>query len=279
MRRLSRAARSPIGRKPGRWLKADLVDRSAAEAIHERQLRLWYQPVIRIMDHYLYGIEALARWSHPRRGLLTPGQFLPALRQAGHLRALDEWALTQACSDFRELRQNLGDRSPPFLAVNLSADTVCTKFHHLVEKVLDDTGVAASQLVLELSEDIELDELTAATPRLEHLRTLGVRLMLDDMGAGATGLRHLLINSLDGLKIDAALITGMLRNHRQHAVVKHLADLARGLSLPVIAEGVETADEVAALAKLEVEYAQGFHLGRPQPVSSLSARFGNPPCT
>jgi len=182
MRRLSRAARPPIGRKPGRWLKADLVDRSAAEAIHERQLRLWYQPVIRIMDHYLYGIEALARWSHPRRGLLTPGQFLPALRQAGHLRALDEWALTQACSDFRELHQDLGDRSPPFLAVNLSADTVCTEFHHLVEKVLDDTGVAASQLVLELSEDIELDELTAATPRLEHLRVLGVRLMLDDIG-------------------------------------------------------------------------------------------------
>jgi EAL domain-containing protein (putative c-di-GMP-specific phosphodiesterase class I) len=204
--------------------------------------------------------------------MLSADQFLPHAR-GGDLRALDEWALVQACTDFVKLRRSLGDQAPDYLAVNLSAATLTTRFDRLVERVLADTDLAASQLVLELSEQTDFDALTAAVSGLERLRRLGVRMLLDDMGCGISTLRHLTINAIDGLKIDATFVNGMLGNHRQHTVVKLLADLGRNLSVPVIAEGVETADQLTALARLNIEYAQGYYIGRPQPLSTLTAQI------
>jgi EAL domain-containing protein (putative c-di-GMP-specific phosphodiesterase class I) len=251
-------------------------DRFAAHSIvRGEELRLWYQPVVRIADRTLAEIEALVRWAHPSRGLLTPDTFLPEDRSGQELRALDEWALTQACVDFVELRDNLGDRAPNCVAVNVSPATVSTEFDQLVEGVIAETGLAASQLVLELSEDIDLDALIAAVPHLERLSALGVHLILDDVGSGATTPRHLSVNAISGIKIDRAFVNEMLYNDRQHTVVELLADLGRHLSLPVIAEGVETAAQLAALAELDITHAQGYHVGRPEPISALSERLAS----
>jgi diguanylate cyclase (GGDEF)-like protein len=254
-------------------LDVDLVDRSVADAIHDDELEVWYQPVTRIRDHAVVNIEALVRWRHPQMGLLSPDRFLPGARRAGHLPALDAWVLTRACSDFVALHQRLGTAAPARVAVNLAPATLGTDFDDLVASVLAATGLAAHLLLLELPEDADLATLAEAAPRLERLRGLGVGLILDDMGAGSTSLRHLSTLTIGGLKIDAAFIAGMLHNPRDRTVVKLLADLGRGLDLPVTAEGVETADQLAALADLDIDYAQGYHLGRPEPLDHLAARL------
>ncbi len=250
-------------------LDVDRVDRSVAQAIRHAELRMWYQPIVRLPDLEVVGVEALVRWVHPHRGLLTPDRFLPGARRAGHLLALDRWVLDRACRDYRALLDALGERAPATLSVNLSPPTLATGFDELVEGVLADAGLAPDRLRLELPEDADLDTLTAAAPRLDRLRRQGVDLTLDDMGAGSTSLRHLSKVAIGGLKIDAAFVAGMLHNPRDHTVVKLLADLGHGLGLPVTAEGVETPEQVVALAELGVGFAQGYHLGRPQPLEEL----------
>jgi len=168
------------------------------------------------------------------------------------------------------LDRDLGDRAPDQMAVNVSPATLATDVDMLVEQVLTGTGADPHRLVLELPEEADLDALTQAAPRLERLRRLGVGLILDDMGAGSTSLRHLSTLAVGGLKIDAAFISGMLHNPRDRTVVKLLADLGRGLNLPVTAEGIGSPDQFAALAELDIDYAQGFHLGRPQPLEHLT---------
>lgn len=248
---------------------ADPVDRSVADAIRHGELQLWYQPVVRIDDQSVAGVEALVRWAHPNMGLLSPDRFLPGAQRAGHLAALDHWVLTRACVDFVALCRDLKDQAPKHVAVNLSPATLAADFDQLIETVLANTGLSPSRLLVELPEYADLDTLTAATPRLERLRCLGVGLILDDMGAGHTSLRHLSAINVRGLKIDGALINGVLHNPHHRAVIKLLAGLGRGMQLTVTAEGVETAEQLAALADLDIEYAQGYHLGRPQPLHQL----------
>jgi EAL domain-containing protein (putative c-di-GMP-specific phosphodiesterase class I) len=251
----------------------DLVDRSVAQAIDSGEMRVWYQPIVRIADRSLVAIEALVRWAHPRMGLLSPDRFLPGARRAGHLPDLDRWVMARACADVIELDRRLGSRAPAQIAVNVSPATLATDFDELVTAALAETGLAASRLLVELPEGASLETLNAAKRGLERLREVGVGLVLDDMGAGSTSLRHLSTLTIGGLKIDAAFVNGMTHNPRDHTVVKLLADLGRGLDLPVTAEGVESLEQLAALAELDVEYAQGYYLGRPQPLDALSNRL------
>ena len=181
-------------------LDVDLVDRSVAQAIDNDELDVWYQPVVRVRDGVVVSIEALVRWHHPTLGLLTPDRFLPGARRSGHLPALDRWVLTRACTDFVALRQTLGNRAPARVAVNLAPATLGTDFDSLVQSVLTGTGLPATRLLLELPEDADLRTLAAAAPRLERLRNLGVGLILDDMGAGSTSLRHL--STLDDRRVE-----------------------------------------------------------------------------
>jgi diguanylate cyclase (GGDEF)-like protein len=251
----------------------DLVDRTVAQAIESGEMRVWYQPIVRIADRSLVAIEALVRWAHPRMGMLAPDRFLPGARRAGHLPDLDRWVFARACADIMELDRRLGSRSPAQIAVNIAPATLAADFDELVTAALAETGLAASRLLVELPEGASLDTLNAATRGLERLRQLGVGLVLDDMGAGSTSLRHLSALTIGGLKIDATFVNGMIHNPRDHTVVKLLADLGRGLDLPVTAEGVESLEQLAALAELDVEYAQGYYLGRPQPLDVLADRI------
>ena len=146
-------------------------------------------------------------------------------------------------------------------------------FDELVIAALAETGLAASRLLVELPEAAESRHSERCDARLDRLRQLGVGLVLDDMGAGSTSLRHLSALTIGGLKIDATFVNGMIHNPRDHAVVKLLADLGRGLDLAVTAEGEESLEQLAALAELDVEYAQGYYLGRPQPLDLLANRI------
>lgn len=248
----------------------DCVDRTVLQAVEHGELRLYYQPIVRISDRTVRSIEALVRWQHPTMGLLAPARFLPGAQRAGHLPALDRWVLRQACLDLAWLDGVLGDRSPEWVNVNLSAPTLAGPFDEMVEAILAETGLAPSRLRLELAEEADLQTLAAARPRLERLVAQGVWLTLDDMGAGSTNLRYLSTLAIHGIKIDRAFVSGMLHNPRDHAVVKLLTDLAHGLGMQVTGEGVESAAELTELARLGVVNAQGYHLAYPQPLAPLT---------
>ncbi|MBV1849379.1 EAL domain-containing protein [Catellatospora sp. NEAU-YM18] len=258
-----------IGVEAGLSGDIELVDRTVAQAVEHGELRLYYQPIVRIADRRVMSMEALVRWQHPSMGLLTPSRFLPGARRGGHLPLLDRWVLHRACADMLELDRSLGDAAPDRVNVNLSAPTLATPFDAMVTQVLRETGLPPQRLRLELPEDADLQTLAEAGPRLERLIESGVRLALDDMGAGSTNLRYLSTLTVHGLKIDRAFVAGMLHNPRDHTVVKLLTDLGHGLGLHVTAEGVESAEQLSALAQLGVSYAQGYHLAEPQPFARL----------
>jgi diguanylate cyclase (GGDEF)-like protein len=245
--------------------------RSVRDALRHGELRLLYQPIVNLNDGSVASIEALVRWQHPSLGLLAPDRFLPGARRDGQLPALDAWVLGQACADLRVLLDLPGGQQLRQINVNISPATLATPFDELVQQVLRDTGLPAWRLCLELPEDADLETLTGAAARLDRLHQLGVGLTLDDMGAGSTSLRHLSTLNIQGMKIDQTFVAGMLHNPRDHTVVKLLADLAHGLHLNLTAEGVETVEQLVALTELGVHTAQGYHLGRPEPLEAMLA--------
>ncbi|MEV0720234.1 EAL domain-containing protein [Asanoa sp. NPDC050611] len=249
-------------------------DRSVARAVANDELRLRYQPIVRIQDRAVMAVEALVRWQHPTLGLLTPDRFFDAATRNGHMPLLDRWVLHRACRDMIAIRGALGCAAPVRVNVNISAPTLATDFTGLVTTALERTGLPARRLRLELCEGADLDTLTRAGPHLESLTRRGIGVALDDMGAGSTDLRYLSRLALHDIKIDKQFVAGMLSSQRDHAIVTLLTDLAHRLRLRVAAEGVETAEQLAALARIGVSYAQGYHLAPPLVLSDLTDTLG-----
>lgn len=249
---------------------AQVAGRTVAQAVADGELRLLYQPIVRLADRTVVAVEALVRWQHPTLGLISPDRFLPAADRGGHLALLDRWVLNRACADMAALAASLGHAAPAHVNVNLSAATLATDFTGMVTAALRDAGLAAHRLRLELCEGADLKTLVQAGPRLEKLIRHGVSVALDDMGAGSTDLRYLSRLAIQGIKIDREFVAGMLHNPRDHAIVKMLTDMAHTLGLHVTAEGVETREQLAALARVGVSFAQGYHLALPLTFTALT---------
>ncbi|REF94942.1 EAL domain-containing protein (putative c-di-GMP-specific phosphodiesterase class I) [Asanoa ferruginea] len=243
------------------------ADHTIAQAIAHDELRLFYQPIVRATDGAVVAVEALVRWQHPTLGLLTPDRFLHKADRDGQLPLLDRWVLHRACQDLADL----GPAAPDHVNVNLSAPTLATDFTEPVTTALERTGLAAHRLRLELSECADLNTLTHAEKHLKGLVERGVGVALDDMGTGSTDLRCLSRLAVHGIKIDKEFVSGMLTNPRDHAIVKLLTEMAHGLRLHVTAEGVETAEQLAALTRLGVCYVQGYHLAPPLTLAELTS--------
>jgi predicted signal transduction protein with EAL and GGDEF domain len=265
------------GARPG---EADglLVSDEILRAVEEGQFVLHYQPIIEAGTWRLRAVEALVRWQHPRHGLLSPAAFVPAAEGNGTILALGRWVLEAACAQLAEWDAQLGPAAPPVLNVNLSVRQLTEP--HLadwVEAVLRENRLAPHRLHLELPEGATLSQLKHVDRQLRDLRALGVRLTLDDMGAGSSTLRHATYLDVDGLKIDRELVGGMVNDERDYALVKLLIDLATRLGIPVTAEGVETLEQAHTLAELGCSLLQGFYFGRPEPVARLTTRLARPP--
>lgn len=252
---------------------ADATARHALqEAIATDQLVLHYQPIVRLRDLRVVSVEALVRWRHPSRGLLHPGQFLPDVERVGLLADLDAWVLDRAARDFAAWGRHGAPGVPSSLNVNLSrASLARPDLVGLIASTLQQHGVAPARLRLELAEDAGTELLAAAAQRLSELRQLGVSLTWDDMGTGASSLRHLTQITVDGLKIDRTFVAEITTSPAALAVVRMLVHLADRLGLKVTAEGVETAQQLELLTELGAGYAQGYHLGRPAPAEDVLA--------
>jgi diguanylate cyclase (GGDEF)-like protein len=236
-------------------------------AISDGQLVLHYQPKIGVGSDEVLGVEALVRWQHPERGLLTPGEFVPLAERTGAIGDLTRWVLDAALAQLRAWRDAGHDLT---MAVNLAAPNIVDEaLPELVGTLLERWGVPGDRLECEISEHTVMADPVRAINVLERLRALGVRLSLDDFGTGHSSMAYLKRLPLDEVKIDRSFVMGMTDNADDAAIVRSTIDLARNLGLEVVAEGVESEAILRDLGALACDVAQGFFLSRPLPAAEL----------
>ncbi|WP_167761166.1 EAL domain-containing protein, partial [Geodermatophilus sp. DF01_2] len=246
-------------------LQADLH-----QALDRQELVLHYQPIIDLGSKRVSGYEALLRWQHPQRGLVPPAHFISLAEDSGLIVPIGRWILREATR--QAAAWQLPEGSGPRMSVNVSV----RQFQHpdLVEDVADAlrySGLTPSRLTLEITESLFVQDTTGTAGKLRAIKDLGVRLALDDFGTGYSSLSYLRRFPIDVLKIDKSFVDGVATSAEDRAVVGAIVQLGRTLDLDLVAEGIESGDELAALATLGVRYGQGYHLGRPAPTATHEA--------
>ncbi|MBV9606017.1 MAG: EAL domain-containing protein [Solirubrobacterales bacterium] len=242
-------------------------------AIERQQLTLYFQPVVDLDTGRLVAEEALVRWEHPRRGLVGPSEFVPLAEETGLILSLGEYVLQEACRQACrwEARRAADPADEAEVAVHVNLSAVELRDPELVNRVqrtLAKTEVDPRSLVFEITETVLLDDSERVSSAIGALRALGVRFALDDFGTGYSSLSYLHTLPFDMLKIAKSFVDGLARGGREASFVRMIIELARTLGVTVIAEGIESQDQVDALIVLECDLGQGFHLGRPQPVQA-----------
>jgi diguanylate cyclase (GGDEF)-like protein/PAS domain S-box-containing protein len=236
------------------------------------ELRVCYQPFFNLGDPVLVGAEALVRWQHPERGLLGPGEFLPVAEESGLVVALGEWVLREACTQAARWSSRLGS-APFLLTVNVAARQFATStLPDVVRDALSRSGLPPEALGLEVTEGALADAHADPEAALHALKEVGVRLLLDDFGKGFSSLGRLKRLPIDVVKIDRTFVDQVAHpESHDSAIVAAIMGMARALEMDVIAEGVETEEQMASLRGLGCGVAQGFLLGRPLPASDIDA--------
>jgi len=236
------------------------------QAIDQGGLRVHYQPVVELTGGLVVGVEALVRWQHPERGMLYPDDFIPLAEETGLIVAVGGAVLTEACAEVAGWNRRGGAHPALSVAVNVSARQLRTPgLETAVQEALAASGLDPSLLCLEITESILLDDAESSSRILRGLKALGVRLGVDDFGTGYSSLSYLKRFPIDTLKIDRSFVASLGDGHRpaDRAIVAGSIDLAHAFGLTTVAEGVETAEQLAVLRTLGCEQAQGYGLAKP----------------
>jgi diguanylate cyclase (GGDEF)-like protein len=244
--------------------------RALTGAAERGELHLAYQPIVTTAGGELRGVEALLRWTHASRGLVPSSVFIPFAEQSGTIVELGRWVLEQACQDRERLQ---ADRSHALdLSVNVSAHQfMAAGFVRSVASILAATETDPALVTLEVTESIFVRDVERTRIVLSELKALGVKLALDDFGTGYSSLSRLLELPMDTVKIDRSFVANLRREPDGHPVVTSIIQLAHGLGMGVIAEGVETAEQHHTLTGLGCDYCQGYYFARPMTAASLHA--------
>jgi diguanylate cyclase (GGDEF)-like protein/PAS domain S-box-containing protein len=245
------------------------LEQDLRHAVERGELRVHYQPKVDLASGRVAGLEALARWQHPERGLIMPGAFISLAEETGLIVPIGRWVLAEACRQLVAWQLAHPALPAPRLAVNLSA----RQFQHPdlladVAAVIAQSGIAPRQLMLEVTESVAMQQAEAGVAILEALRALGVGLAIDDFGTGHSSLAYLQRLPVQTLKIDRSFFAGGDRNC---AIVRAVTDLAHGLGLDVTAEGLETAEQVAWAREIGCDRGQGFYFSLPRPADGIEA--------
>lgn len=233
------------------------IENDLRKAIAQGELELHYQPKISLQSREVRSVEALIRWRHPERGMVSPGQFIPMAEELGLINDMGDWIIDQACKDTRYWNQ-LGI-GPVRTAINLSA--IQLKSSHLVDKIrssLEKHGLIAAHLEIEITESVLLEDSHKNLRALEGLRSMGLKVALDDFGTGFSSLSYLTRFPFTGLKIDRCFVTDCIRNSQSAAIVHTIIQLCKHLNLEVVAEGVEVEEELRFLKDHRCDVIQGF---------------------
>ena len=249
----------------GRRVRARRLIRSElVSAIEKDQLLLHFQPQASISGQII-GFEALTRWRHESRGSIQPSDFIPVAEESGAILEIGDWVLREAC------REAAGWRNPLRLSVNLSpAQFTQGDLPGLVHSALFETGLTPSGLEVEVTEGVLVNDFDRVISILRRIKSLGVAIALDDFGTGYSSLSYLHSFPFDEIKIDKACVTNLSRHKDSTTILRAILALGRGLELPVLAEGVETRDQLNVLRKEGCGFVQGYLIGRPAPIAQYS---------
>ena len=248
------------------------LENDLRKAIERDELTLYYQPVFSLESTNIAGMEALLRWKHPERGMMTPAEFIPLAEETGLIVPIGRWTLEEVCRQAREWQDSRQIDPPPIAGVNLSL----RQFQHpgLVEdvaRILRETGLDPANLALEITESVAMHDETATMATLEELKSLGVWLVIDDFGTGNGSLSYLTTQfKMEHLKIDGSFIRKFIEDSDNSAIIAGLIDFAHAVSLRVIAEGVETAVQLERLKEMGCEFVQGNYISRPLAAAAAS---------
>lgn len=233
-------------------------------AIERQELQVAYQPIVSVTTEEITGFEALVRWHHPERGLISPSEFIPVAEETGLIIAIGQWVLRESCQQLRQWQLQFPAMKPLTINVNLSGKHFSQP--HLVEQIqqiLQETGLAPSSLKLEITESAIITSPEQAAIVLKQLKALGMQLCIDDFGTGYSSLAYLHYFPIDVLKIDRSFVNQMDKNGEQLAIIRAIVTLAHNLGMNVVAEGVETTNQLQQLRKLQCDQAQGYLFSRP----------------
>jgi diguanylate cyclase (GGDEF)-like protein len=234
-------------------------------ALEREELRIYYQPIVSLSEGRLCGFEALLRWQHPQRGLVSPAEFIPTAEETGLIVPIGSWVLREACRQMRAWEAEFPECAALMINVNLSARQ-CMQPDLLadIERILADTGLAPGRVKLEITESAILENSETIVQVLNDIRALGVQLGLDDFGTGYSALSYLRQFPFQTVKVDRSFVNGV-ENGSNAEIVRTIISLAAALAMDVTAEGIETAQQLACLKDLDCEFGQGFYFCKPLP--------------
>lgn len=240
------------------------LENDLRRALAKQEFCLHYQPIINLHTGKLAGFEALARWQHPERGLVSPVEFIPVAEETGLIVPIGRWMMQEACHQMSAWhRQSPGNRHLT-LSVNLSGKQLAQPdLTDQIEAILNEAGLPARALKLEITETVVMENAESATAAFDRLRKMGVRLSIDDFGTGYSSLGYLHRFPFDTLKIDRSFIGSIGQSDENLEIVHTITKLAHNLGMDVVAEGVERAEQVAVLRSLSCHYGQGFFFSKP----------------
>ncbi len=233
------------------------------QALERSELDVHYQPIVSLQTGRVIGIEALARWRHPNHGMIMPGRFIPLAEETGLIIDIDRWVLRQACMHTREWQLELQLDPPLSVNVNISGKQFSQPdLVDIVDRVLQESGLEADQLHLEITESVIMENFEHTAETLRQLRDLGVQIEIDDFGVGYSSLNYLSRFPLNALKIDRSFIA-MMADESSLKIIQAIVQLTHGLGLGVIAEGVETTEQLSVLKEIGGECIQGRIVAMP----------------
>lgn len=254
-------------------LEAELMD-----AIDNEELSMVFQPIHDLELDRVTGFEALTRWQHPKRGFISPGEFIALAEETSLILPVGHYALTKTSQALAKLIQASGSeqRRQLWASVNVSArQSAVPDFADLVKRELDAVGIATAQFKLEITESLTLD-FERVSGLLERCRTLGIGVALDDFGTGHSNLSRLHTLQFDTVKLDQSFVRQMLNQPRCAELVKAIVQMVKALGADVVAEGVETMDQARFLQSIGCRYLQGYLIGKPQTAEALSELLQGP---
>ncbi len=245
------------------------LESNLRRAAEREEFRLYFQPITSLEDGVVTGAEALVRWEHPERGLISPGEFIPLAEETGLIVPIGEWVLRTACAQARAW--HAAGHSDLRVTVNFSA----RQFEHpnlaeLIRTVLKETGLAASALELEITESIAMKDVDFSGEILTELSADGIHISIDDFGTGSSSLRYLKRFPIDILKIDQTFVRDLTSDSSDAAITAAMITMAHALELKVIAEGVETEEQLAFLRSRRCDEMQGYLFSRPVPTEAFT---------
>ncbi len=233
-------------------------------AVERQEFMLYYQPIVAMEDNKITGFEALLRWEHPERGILSPAEFIVVAEETGLILSIGQWVIREACAQLSQWQEQFREYENLAVSVNVSSKVFSQpNFYETVEKILKETGVKGSCLRLEIVERVLIEDPEPAAALIKRFNDLNVQFDIDDFGTGYSALNYLRYFPIRGLKIDGSFISALSSDQNNREIVRTIVELGRTLGLDIIAECVETVEQLDIYKTMKGGYAQGFYLFRP----------------